>query len=261
MIVTEGMAAIVTGGASGLGEASARKLASLGAKVAVFDMNAERGEQVASDIGGLYCQVDVTDEANVDAGLSVARTTHGQEAVLVNCAGIVAGKKTVSKDRETGQLKPHDLSLFSKVIQVNLIGSYHMITKCATGMAGTEPLDENGSRGVVINTASIAATDGQLGQAAYSASKGGIMGLTLPVARDLAQFGIRICTIMPGLFHTPMFDSLPPDVVESLGAKTPFPARLGKAEEYAKLVQQIIENDMLNGESIRLDGAIRLEPR
>lgn len=261
MKITEGMAAIVTGGASGLGEATARKLASEGAKVALFDMNAERGEQVAKEIGGLFCQVDVTDEASVDAGLAAVRAAHGQESVLVNCAGIVAGKKTVSKDRETGLFKSHDLSLFNKVIQVNLVGSYHMITKCATGMAAQDALDDNGTRGVVINTASIAATDGQLGQAAYSASKGGIMGLTLPVARDLAQLGIRVCTIMPGLFHTPMFDSLPDDVVESLGAKTPFPARLGKGEEYAKLALHIVENDMLNGESIRLDGAIRLEPK
>jgi len=261
MKIAKGMAAIVTGGASGLGEATARALANQGAKVALFDMNAERGEKVAAAIGGLFCQVDVTNEASVDAGLAAARAAHGQERVLVNCAGIVAGKKTVGKDRETGLFTAHDLSLFSKVIQVNLVGSFHMITKCATGMAGQTVMDENGSRGVVINTASIAATDGQMGQAAYSASKGGIMGLTLPVARDLAQLGIRVCTIMPGLFHTPMFDSLPPDVVESLGAKTPFPARLGKGEEYAKLALHIIDNDMLNGESIRLDGAIRLEPR
>ncbi len=261
MEITEGMAAIVTGGASGLGEATARALAAQGVKVTLFDMNAERGEQVAAAISGLFCQVDVTNEASVDAGLDAARAAHGQERVLVNCAGIVAGKKTVGKDRETGLFKSHDLSLFSKVIQVNLIGSFHMITKCATGMAGLQPMDAHGSRGVVINTASIAATDGQMGQAAYSASKGGILGLTLPVARDLAQHGIRVCTIMPGLFHTPMFDSLPPDVVESLGAKTPFPARLGKAAEYAKLALHIIDNDMLNGESIRLDGAIRLEPR
>lgn len=261
MELKEGMAAIVTGGASGLGEATARKLASHGIKVALFDMNAERGEQVASDIGGLFCQVDVTSEESVDAGLATARAAHGQEAILVNCAGIVIGKKTVSRDRETGETKSHDLGLFSKVISVNLIGTFHMITKCAAGMASMEPLDENGSRGVIVNTSSIAATDGQMGQVAYSASKGGVLGLTLPVARDLAREGIRICTIMPGLFHTPMFDSLPPDVVESLGAKTPFPPRLGKGEEYAGLVAHIVENDMLNGEAIRLDGAIRLEPK
>ncbi|TLP46963.1 SDR family NAD(P)-dependent oxidoreductase [Cohaesibacter sp. CAU 1516] len=261
MKITKGMAAIVTGGASGLGEATARALAAQGARVALFDMNGERGEKVAAAIGGLFCLVDVTNEASVDAGLAAARAAHGQERVLVNCAGIVAGKKTVGKDRETGLFKSHDLSLFSKVIQVNLVGSFHMITKCATGMAGEAAMDDNGGRGVVVNTASIAATDGQMGQAAYSASKGGIMGFTLPVARDLAQLGIRVCTIMPGLFHTPMFDSLPPDVVESLGAKTPFPARLGKGAEYAKLALHIIDNDMLNGESIRLDGAIRLEPR
>ena len=261
MQISQEIAAIVTGGASGLGEATARRLASQGAKVALFDMNADRGAKVAREIDGVFCQVDVTDEASVNAGLAKARDAHGQESILVNCAGIVAGKKTVSKDRETGIFKPHDIDLFAKVIHVNLIGTYHMIAKCASGMAGLDPLDENGSRGVIVNTSSVAATDGQMGQAAYSASKGGIMGLTLPVARDLAQLGIRVCTIMPGLFHTPMFDSLPPDVVDSLGAKTPFPARLGKGDEYAKLVQHIVENDMLNGESIRLDGAIRLEPR
>ena len=261
MQITKGMAAIVTGGASGLGEATARQLAALGAKVALFDRNEERGTAIAKEIGGLFCSVDVTDEASVDAGLASARAVHGQEAILVNCAGIVAGKRTVSRDRETNLFKSHDLPLFSKVIGVNLIGTYHMITKCATGMAEVEPLDENGTRGVIVSTSSVAATDGQVGQAAYSASKGGILGLTLPVARDLAPHGIRVCAIMPGLFHTPMFDSLPPDVVESLGAKTPFPTRLGRADEYAKLVQHIVENDMLNGEAIRLDGAIRLEPR
>ncbi|PLW76360.1 SDR family NAD(P)-dependent oxidoreductase [Cohaesibacter celericrescens] len=261
MEIKTAKAAIVTGGASGLGEATARRLAAKGAKVALFDMNVERGEKVASEIGGLFCCVDVTDEASVDAALTVARSAHGQEAILVNCAGIVAGKKTVSRDRETGVLKAHDLSLFAKVIEVNLIGTFHMISKCATGMAGQDALDDNGTRGVIVNTASVAAIDGQMGQAAYSASKGGIVGLTLPVARDLAREGIRVCAILPGLFHTPMFDSLPADVVESLGAKTPFPNRLGTGDEYAKLVQHIVENDMLNGEAIRLDGAIRLEPK
>ncbi|MCT4654175.1 MAG: SDR family NAD(P)-dependent oxidoreductase [Cohaesibacter sp.] len=261
MDIKAGMAAIVTGGASGLGEATARRLAAQGAKVALFDMNAERGEMVASEIGGIFCQVDVTSEESVDAGLEKARAAHGQEAVLVNCAGIVAGKKTVSRDRETGETKAHDLGLFSKVIAVNLIGTFHMISKSAAGMAAQDAMDENGTKGVIINTSSIAATDGQMGQVAYAASKGGVLGLTLPIARDLAKEGIRICTIMPGLFHTPMFDSLPQDVVDSLGKKTPFPARLGRGEEYAKLAQHIIENDMLNGESIRLDGAIRLEPK
>lgn len=261
MELKKGMAAIVTGGASGLGEATARKLASHGLKVTLFDMNEERGKLVASEIDGLFCQVDVTREDSVDAGLANAREAHGQEAILVNCAGIVVGKKTVSRDRESGEVKSHDLGLFSKVISVNLIGTFHMISKCAAGMASADILDENGSRGVIINTSSIAATDGQIGQVAYSASKGGVLGLTLPVARDLAREGIRICTIMPGLFHTPMFDSLPSDVVEKLGAKAPFPARLGKGEEYARLVAHIVENDMLNGEAIRLDGAIRLEPK
>ena len=261
MQIREGMAAIVTGGASGLGEATARRLASLGVKVALFDMNGARGTQVASDIGGIFCAVDVTDEDSVSQGLATARASHGQEAVLVNCAGIVAGKKTVGRDRQTGVITAHDLGLFAKVIQVNLVGTFHMISRCAAGMAGQQPLDADGTRGVIVNTASIAATDGQMGQAAYAASKGGVVGMTLPVARDLAKEGIRVCTILPGLFHTPMFDSLPADVVESLGAKTPFPTRLGRGDEYAKLVQHIVENDMLNGECIRLDGGIRLEPR
>ncbi len=261
MEIKAGMAAIVTGGASGLGEATARRLASQGMKVALFDMNAERGENVAEEIGGIFCSVDVTDEASVDAALGKAREAHGQEAVLVNCAGIVVGKKTVSRDRETGETKAHDLSLFAKVINVNLIGTFHMIAKSAAGMASGDALDDNGTKGVIINTSSIAATDGQMGQVAYSASKGGVLGLTLPIARDLAKEGIRVCTIMPGLFHTPMFDSLPQEVVDSLGAKTPFPPRLGKGDEYAQLAQHIIENDMLNGEAIRLDGAIRLEPK
>ncbi|MCV6545735.1 MAG: SDR family NAD(P)-dependent oxidoreductase [Cohaesibacter sp.] len=261
MDIKAGMAAIVTGGASGLGEATARRLAGQGMKVALFDMNDMRGKQVANEIGGLFCHVDVSDEASVDGALQKARASHGQEVVLVNCAGIVVGKKTVSRDRESGEMKAHDLGLFSKVIQVNLIGTFHMIAKCAAGMARLDALDGNGSKGVIVNTSSIAATDGQMGQVAYSASKSGVLGLTLPIARDLAKEGIRICTIMPGLFHTPMFDSLPEDVVASLGAKTPFPARLGQGDEYAKLVQHIIENDMLNGEAIRLDGAIRLEPK
>ena len=261
MQISEGVAAIVTGGASGLGAATARRLSSLGAKVALFDLDDVQGEAVAEEIGGLFCKVDVTDEPSVDEGLAAARHAHGNEVVLVNCAGIVAGKKTVGRDRQTGALRPHDLSLFSKVISINLIGTYQMISKCAAQMAAGDGLDENGSRGVIVNTSSVAATDGQMGQAAYAASKAGVMGLTLPVARDLSGHGIRICTILPGLFETPMFANLPPDVVESLGSKTPFPSRLGKPDEYASLVQHIIENDMLNGEAIRLDGALRLEPR
>ena len=255
------MAAIVTGGASGLGEATARHLAESGARVAIFDMNAERGERVAGEIGGVFCAVNVADEASVDAGLAKAREAHGIERVLVNCAGIAPGKRTVSKKRDTGELVFHDLATFRRTIEVNLIGSYHMIAKSAVAMAGLDPVTEDGGRGVIVNTASVAATDGQIGQAAYAASKGGVLGLTLPVARDLSGYGIRVMTIMPGLFHTPMFESVPEEIRKTLEAGVPFPSRLGKPAEYARLVRAIIDNDMLNGETIRLDGALRMQPK
>jgi NAD(P)-dependent dehydrogenase (short-subunit alcohol dehydrogenase family) len=255
------MAAIVTGGASGLGEATARHLAEAGARVAIFDMNAERGERVAGEIGGVFCAVNVADEASVDAGLARAREAHGIARVLVNCAGIAPGKRTVSKKRDTGELVFHDLATFRRTIEVNLVGTYHMIAKSAVAMAGLDPVTEDGGRGVIVNTASVAATDGQIGQAAYSASKGGVLGLTLPVARDLSGYGIRVMTIMPGLFHTPMFESVPEDIRKALEAGVPFPSRLGKPAEYARLVRAIIDNDMLNGETIRLDGALRMQPK
>ncbi|HYF53727.1 MAG TPA: SDR family NAD(P)-dependent oxidoreductase [Salinarimonas sp.] len=255
------IAAIVTGGASGLGEAAARHLASAGARVAVFDMNEERGARVAGEIGGVFCAVNVADEASVEAGLAKARAAHGVERVLVNCAGIAPGKRTVSKKRDTGELVPHDLATFRRTIEVNLIGTYTMIARCAVGMAGLDPVTEDGGRGVIVNTASVAATDGQIGQAAYAASKGGVLGLTLPVARDLSAYGIRVVTIMPGLFHTPMFESVPEDIRQALEAGVPFPSRLGRPEEYARLVGAIVDNDMLNGEAIRLDGALRMQPK
>ncbi len=261
MKINENISAIVTGGASGLGEATARRLAAIGAKVAIFDMSEERGEMVAGEIGGTFCMVDVTNEESVDAGLAKARATHGQERILVNCAGIVIGRKTVSRDRETGSTLAHDLASFAKVVEVNLIGTFHMIAKSAAGMAATDPVTADGGRGVIINTSSIAGAEGQIGQVAYAASKGGVMSLTLPVARDLAREGIRCCTIMPGLFYTPMFDTLPAEAQDALGASVPFPARLGTADEFAQMAQHIVENDMLNGTCIRLDGAIRLEPR
>jgi NAD(P)-dependent dehydrogenase (short-subunit alcohol dehydrogenase family) len=261
MQLNSSLSAIVTGGASGLGEASARMLAANGVKVAIFDMNSERGVSVAADIGGTFCPVDVTDEDSVDAGLASAREAHGPERILVNCAGIVLGRKTLSTDRETGELRAHDLKSFRKTIEVNLIGTYNVITKSALGMAALDPLDDQGSRGVMVCTSSVAGTDGQIGQAAYAASKGGVLGLTLPVARDLAQYGIRVVTIQPGIFETPMFDSMPDHVKESLAAGVPFPSRLGRADEYADLVRYICESDYMNGEAIRLDGAIRLAPR
>lgn len=261
MQIGKDTAAIVTGGASGLGEATARRLASHGVRVALFDLNAERGEKVAAEIGGVMCQVNVADEASVDAGLAKARGLHGIERILVNCAGIGPPKKTVSRDKATGAIVPHDLASFTKIIHVNLIGTFHMIAKCAAGMASLDPATADGGRGVIVSTASVAAEDGQVGQAAYSASKGGVVGMTLPIARDLAREGIRVMTIMPGLFHTPLFDTLSPEARQSLAAQVPFPSRLGQPDEYAKMVEHIIDNDMLNGFAIRLDGAIRLAPR
>ena len=255
------MAAIVTGGASGLGEATARMLAAQGVKVTIFDMNAERGEAVARDMGALFCQVDVTDEASIDAGLVKAREKNGAERILVNCAGIAPGRRTVTKKRETGELIPHDLASFRKTVEINLIGTYAMISKSAAAMAALEPITPDGGRGVIVNTSSVAAQDGQIGQAAYSASKGGVLALTLPVARDLSGFGIRVMTIMPGLFHTPLFEGIAEDYRKALEANVPFPSRLGRPEEYAQLVKSIIETDMLNGEAIRLDGALRMQPK
>lgn len=255
------MAAVVTGGASGLGEATARRLASDGARVAILDLDEARGRSVAADIGGLYCQADVTDEASVDDALATARAAHGQERVLVNCAGIALGHKTAGHNRKTGAIEPHPLGAFSRVVAVNLIGTFHMIAKCAAGMLALEAVTPDGGRGVIVNTASIAASDGQVGQAAYAASKGGVVSLTLPVARDLARDGIRCVTILPGLFATPMVDGLPEDVRKALGDSVPFPSRLGKPEEYAALVAHIVDNEMLNGETIRLDGALRMAPR
>ena len=203
------IAAIVTGAASGLGEATARHLASFGVRVGVLDLNEERGTRVAAEIGGTFARCDVTDDASVASALASAREKHGIERILVNCAGIVAGKRTVSKDRETGALLAHDLGSFTKVIGINLIGSYRMIANSAVAMAALEPVTADGGRGVIVNTASVAAEDGQIGQAAYSASKGGVVGFTLPVARDLSGYGIRVMSIMPGIFHTPMLAAMP----------------------------------------------------
>jgi NAD(P)-dependent dehydrogenase (short-subunit alcohol dehydrogenase family) len=261
MKIDSSVAAIVTGGASGLGEATARMLRAEGAKVAILDMQADRGGALAKEIGAVFCAADVTDEPSVDAALKKAREANGVERILVNCAGIAPGKRTVSKKRETGELIPHDLVTFRRAVEVNLIGTYHMIAKSAAAMAGLDPVTPDGGRGVVVCTASVAAQDGQIGQAAYAASKGGVLGLTLPVARDLSGFGIRVMTIMPGLFYTPMFESVPEDLRKTLEASVPFPSRLGRADEYAALVRAIVENDMLNGESIRLDGALRMQPK
>jgi len=261
MKLDSNISAVVTGGASGLGEASARLLASSGVKVAVFDLNEERGNKVADEIDGVFCSCNVADEASAGAALEAARGAHGQERILVNCAGIALGRKTISRDRETGEVKGHDLASFKKLIEVNLVGTFNMMTLSAMGMVDADPVTKDGERGVIISTASVAAQDGQIGQVAYAASKGGVASMTLPVARDLSREGVRVMTILPGLFHTPMFDTLPDEIAEALGRSVPFPSRLGYPEEFALLVGQICENGMLNGECIRLDGAIRLAPK
>lgn len=255
------MAAVVTGAASGLGEATARMLAGSGVRVAIFDMNTERGEQVASEIGALFCGCDVTSDASVDAALARARAAHGPERIVVNCAGVAPGRRVVSKKRDSGELVAHDLATFEKTVAINLTGTFRLIAKSAVSMAGLEPITPDGSRGVIICTASVAAEDGQIGQAAYAASKAGVAGMTLPIARDLASSGIRVVTILPGLFETPMFASIADDYRKALEQSVPHPSRLGKPAEYAMLARSIIENDMLNGATIRLDGAIRLAPK
>jgi NAD(P)-dependent dehydrogenase (short-subunit alcohol dehydrogenase family) len=253
--------AVVTGGASGLGAATARALAAKGAKVAIFDMNAEKGEALAAELGGVFCKVNVTSEEEVDAGFAKAREAHGQERILVNCAGIGNAMKTASRSKEDGSIKHFPLSAFEFIIQVNLIGTFRCIAKSAAGMLTLDPLSEDGDRGAIVNTASVAAEDGQMGQAAYSASKGGVVGMTLPIARDLMAEGIRVNTILPGIFNTPLMNAAPPQVKEALAASVPFPKRLGNPEEYAKLAVCMIETGYFNGEDVRLDGAIRMAPR
>ncbi|WP_374668867.1 3-hydroxyacyl-CoA dehydrogenase [Ramlibacter sp.] len=244
---------IVTGGASGLGEGTARMLAANGAKVVVADMQVEKGEAIAREIGGAFVKCDVSQEADGQAVVAQA-VSMGKLMGLVNCAGIAPAERTVGK---TG---PHSLATFTKVITVNLIGTFNMTRLAADAMAKNEP-ESTGERGCVINTASVAAYDGQIGQAAYSASKGGVVGMTLPIARDLSRNGIRVMTIAPGIFGTPMMFGMPKEVQDSLAAAVPFPSRLGTPEDYARLAKHIFENDMLNGETIRLDGAIRLAPK
>lgn len=260
MKIDSSVSAVVTGGASGLGEATARALAAKGVKVALFDLQQQKGESVASEIGGIFCQVDVTSDDSVDAGLAKARAAHGQERILVNCAGIGTIGKTTRRDRETGAITHFPIDAFAKTLAVNTVGSFRCIAKSAAGMMTLEPL-EDGERGAIVNTASVAAVDGQIGQAAYSASKGGIVGMTLPIARDLMDEGIRVNTILPGIFRTPLLAGLPEKAQESLAASVPFPKRLGHPEEYAALVLTMIEVSYFNGEHVRLDGAIRMQPR
>jgi NAD(P)-dependent dehydrogenase (short-subunit alcohol dehydrogenase family) len=249
-----GHIAIVTGGGSGLGEATARGLAAKGAKVAVLDVGMDRAEKVAADIGGIAVKCDVSSAESGDAAVAEVANRLGEPRILVNCAGIAIGAKTLGRDG------PHPLDSYRKVIEVNLIGTFNMIRLVADRTQKLEPLT-SGERGVIVNTASVAAFDGQIGQAAYSSSKGGVVGMTLPVARDLARSGIRVVTIAPGIFKTPMMMGMPQEVQDSLGASVPFPSRLGEPSEYAALAIHIVENQMLNGETIRLDGAIRMAPK
>lgn len=255
------IAAVITGGASGLGAAAAQTLAEAGVKVAILDLDETRGIPLATQIGGLFSRCDVTSEESVASALKEARAAHGPERILVNCAGIAVARRTARRDRETGQITPHDMESFAKVVDVNLNGTFRMITACAPEMMKLAPLTPDGERGVIINTASVAAHDGQVGQAAYAASKGGVASLTLPVARDLARDGIRVVAILPGLFDTPMFATLSEEVRAALAASVPFPSRLGKPSEFAMLVKHICENAMLNGACLRLDGAVRLDYR
>ncbi|NGY04076.1 SDR family NAD(P)-dependent oxidoreductase [Solimonas terrae] len=247
----KGIAAVVTGGASGLGGATAARLAKAGAKVTLFDLNAELGRKTAAEVGGHFVSVNVCDEAAVEAGLAEAEAKHGVARILVNCAGIAPPGKVVGRD---GKALP--LGDFSKIVNINLIGTFNVLSKFAARLHAAELVGEE--RGVIINTASVAAFEGQIGQPAYAASKAGVVGMTLPVARELARYGIRVMTIAPGIFYTPMMESLPKEAQESLGKQVPFPSRLGQPAEYAQLVESIVGNPMLNGETIRLDGAIRM---
>lgn len=249
----QGKVFIVTGGASGLGEGTARMLAAHGATIVIADMQADKGQAVARELGATFVKCDVSSEKDAQTAVQQA-TTLGKLMGLVNCAGIAPAEKTVGKNGA------HSLALFQKVVQVNLIGSFNMIRLAAEAMSKNEP-ESTGERGIIISTASVAAYDGQIGQAAYAASKGGIVGMTLPIARDLARNGIRNMTIAPGIFGTPMLFGMPQEVQDALAAGVPFPSRLGTPQDYAKLAKHIIENDMLNGEVIRLDGAIRLAPK
>jgi NAD(P)-dependent dehydrogenase (short-subunit alcohol dehydrogenase family) len=254
------ISAVVTGAASGLGEATARALAERGVKVALFDRDRERGEKVAAEIGGIFAHVDVTSDEAVDAGFAKAREAHGQERICVNCAGVANAVKTVGRDKATGEIKRYPVHQFELAIQINLIGTFRVLAASAAGMASLDPM-EDGEKGLIVNTASVAAQDGQIGQAAYSASKAGVLGMALPIARDLMSEGIRVNTILPGIFETPMMAMMPQNVRDALAQQVPFPKRLGTAAEYARLAIFMAENVYLNGEYVRLDGAIRMAPR
>jgi len=260
MKLSSDISAVITGGASGLGAATARRLAKHGVKVALFDLNAEAGEALAKELGGVFCKVDVTSEEQVDAAFAKARAAIGQERILINCAGTGNAIKTASRDKKTGEIKAFPTLNFDRIIQINLVGTFRCIAKSAAGMM-TLPALEHGERGAIVNTASVAAQDGQIGQASYSASKAGIVGMTLPIARDLMTEGIRVNTILPGIFETPLLAGLPDNVKDALAASVPFPKRLGQPDEYAALAEFMVTTGYMNGESVRIDGAIRMAPR
>jgi len=260
MKLDSSVSAVVTGGASGLGAATARALAAKGVKVAIFDLQTEKGEAIAKELGGVFCEVNVTDDASVDAGFAKARAAIGQERILVNCAGTGNAIKTASRSKEDGSIKHFPLDAFNWIVQINLVGTFRCIAKSAAGMMSL-PAMEDGERGAIVNTASVAAEDGQMGQAAYSASKGGVVGMTLPIARDLASENIRVNTILPGIFDTPLLAGAPQNVRDALGATVLNPKRLGNPAEYANLAMCMIENGYFNGEDVRLDGGIRMAPR
>jgi NAD(P)-dependent dehydrogenase (short-subunit alcohol dehydrogenase family) len=260
MNLDSSVTAVITGGASGLGAATARLLASLGAKVALFDLNQDKGESLARELGGVFCKVDVTVDSDVVAGFAKSRKAVGQERILINCAGTGAAFKTASRAKDTGEIKQFPIAEFNRIIQINLVGTFRCIAQSAAGML-TLPAMADGERGAIVNTASVAAEDGQIGQASYSASKAGVVGMTLPIARDLSNEGIRVNTILPGIFDTPLLAAAPQNVRDSLSASVPFPKRLGRPEEYATLAVEMCRNGYFNGESVRLDGAIRMAPR
>ena len=261
MKLDSSLSAIVTGGASGLGEATARMLAGTGVRVGIFDMNEDRGQGVASEIGGVFAKVNVADNGSVDAGFAAVRGAIGQERILVNCAGIGGGIKTVARKRDTGEIVPHDPDAFVRIININLIGSFLCASKSAAGMMTLDPTEPDGERGLIVNTASVAAQDGQIGQVAYSASKGGILAMALPMARDLGREGIRVNTILPGFYETPIYQQMKPEVKESLKAHVQFPNRFGQPEEYADVVKFMVEHAYINAEYIRTDAGARMPPR
>jgi NAD(P)-dependent dehydrogenase (short-subunit alcohol dehydrogenase family) len=259
MNLNDAIAAVVTGGASGLGEATARALAATGVRVTLFDVDVERGARLAAEMGAFFVKVDVMDEVSVTEGFRQSREAHGQERIMVNCAGGGTVAKTIRKNRDTGVFESHSIDAFTRILRLNVVGTFQCVAKSAAGMAALDTID--GERGVIVNTASAAAQDGQIGQVAYAAAKAAVVGMTLPVARDLSSESIRINTIMPGIFATPALMKASANLLDSLRASVPFPKRMGDPEEFSSLVLEMIRNKYLNGETVRLDGAIRMAPR